>query len=148
MPPTPTSWRDRARSALWFALILSWLVLVPMLWTAFSTVPSPERLAQPRMVQIPTLDSLGLLVGQSAIELGVLLAWLLPWRPRFYLGRLWIGAVGVWAWFIGTTPLGLSQMTWHHRRWLAAVGVTLLLSAAIGTGDRILRGLRGRTDER
>lgn len=141
MPPT---WRDRARLLLWLALIASWLVLLPMLWTAFSTVPSVERLAQPRMVRIPTLESLGWLVGQSAVELGVLLALLVPWRPRFYLARLWLGAVSVWAWFIGTTPLGLSQMTWHHRRWLAAVGALLVLASTIATLGRAAGRLRTR----
>ncbi len=140
----PSTWRNRARLLLWLALIASWLVLLPMLWTAFSTVPSPERLAQPRMVRIPTLESLGLLVGQSAVELGVLLALLAPWRPRFYLARLWLGAVGIWAWFIATTPLGLSQMTWHHRRWLAVVGALLVLSAALVALSRVAGRLRTR----
>jgi hypothetical protein len=144
MPLMPTSWRDRARLALWVALLLSWLILLPMLWTAFSTVPSAERLAQSRMVRIPTLQTVGLLVLQSAVEVGVLLALLFPWRPRFYLARLWIAAFAVVAWFIATTPLGLTRMSWIHRRWLAAVGVALLFWAAIATMARIVRGLRAR----
>ena len=129
-------------------MLLSWLVLVPMLWTAFSTVPSAERLAQSRMVRIPTLQTVGLLVLRTAAEAGVLLALLAPWRPRFYLSRLWIAAFGVVAWFIGTTPLGLTRMSWIHRRWLAAVGVALLLWAAIATMARIVRGLRARNADR
>lgn len=144
MPPTPTSGRPRAPFALWIVLILSWIVLLPMLWTAFSTVPSPERLAQSRMVRIPTLESLGLLVGRSAVELGVLLVLLVPWRRRFYLTRLSLAAVGVWAWFIGSTPLGLSQMTWLHRRWLAAVGAVLVVWAGVVALGRVVETLRTR----
>jgi hypothetical protein len=148
MPLIPTSWRNRARFALWLALLVSWLVLLPLLWTAFATVPSAERLAQSRMVRIPTLETVGLLVLQTAVEAGVLLALLFPWRPRFYLSRLWIAAFAVGAWFIATTPLGLTRMSWTHRRWLAAVGAALFLWAAVATIARIAGGPGTRSSDR
>ncbi|MEQ9569298.1 MAG: hypothetical protein RLN75_03840, partial [Longimicrobiales bacterium] len=64
-PTTRRPWPHRTRIALWILLLLSWVMLVPMLWTAFSTVPSMERLARSRMVEIPTLRTVGLLIGQA-----------------------------------------------------------------------------------
>lgn len=140
----------RARIALWLGLLVSWVVLLPALWTAFSTVPSAERLAQSRMVEIPTLRTVGLLVGRATLEIGVLLALLFPWRRRLYLTRLWLGAIAVGVWFIATTPLGITRMSWIHRRWLALVGVGLLAAAGVATAVRILggsdAGKRGRAE--
>ncbi len=139
-PTTRRSGPHRTRIALWVVLLLSWLVLLPMLWNAFSTVPSMERLSQSRMVEIPTLRTVGLLVGRSTIEAAILLALLAPWIPRHYLTRLWLAAVGLGAWFLATTPLGLTRMSWIHRRWLALMWVTLVVAALVGSAV----GMRSR----
>lgn len=119
-----------------------------MLWTAFSTIPSAERLAQSRMVEIPTLRTVAVLLVQSAVEAGLLLALLVPWRPRRYLARLWLAAFAIWVWFLATTPLGLTRMAWIHRRWLAGVGAALLVAATILTAARLLTGPRRSTPGR
>lgn len=122
--------------------------MLPMLWTAFATVPSMERLAQSRMVEIPTLRTVGLLVARTTLEAGILLALLAPWIPTRYLTRLWLAVVGVGAWFLATTPLGLTRMSWIHRRWLALVWVVLLGAAAVATGVRGVARLRSRQGDR
>jgi hypothetical protein len=37
-------------------------------------------------------------------------------------------AIGFGAWFIASTPLTISAMSWVHRRWLAAMILVLLLA--------------------
>jgi hypothetical protein len=118
-------------------LLASWVVLVPLMWNAFSTVPSLERLAQSRMVEIPTLRTVGWLVARSAAEIGVVLGLLVPWKPRRYLARLWLATVALAAWFLATTPLGLTRMSWLHRRWLVLVGASLLVAAVWATLARL-----------
>jgi hypothetical protein len=116
------------RLALWCALIVGWLVMLPQLWAAFATLPSAERLEQTRLVPIPTLQTLALLVARSALELAAALALLWPWRARHYLARILGAAALLTAWFVLTTPLSLSAVAWVHRRWLAAMTGGLLLS--------------------
>jgi hypothetical protein len=128
------------RLVFWFALLLSWIVLLPVLWSAFSTVPSAERLSQSHMVEIPTLGTVVMLVGKSAAELVVVLALTLPWWRRRYLTRLWLAAVGAWAWFFASTPMGLTRMAWMHRRWLAGVAAALLVAAVVGAMGRVVAG--------
>lgn len=131
-----------ARYTLPAALLLGWLIMLPLLWRAFTTVPSAERLRESRMVQIPTLETVIQQVGLSAVELGVAL--LLAWPGRRALSRLWVAAIGAWAWFLATTPLGLSTVQWVHRRWLAATAL-LLLAAALGASTlRLVRRTRTR----
>jgi hypothetical protein len=126
--------------AFWIVLLLSWVVMLPALWRAFSTVPTPERLGQSRMIEIPTLETVAMIAVQSAIELSVALALLFPWRPRRYLARLWIAAVALGIWFIASTPLSLTHVAWVHRRWLAAVDGALLLAALGVTAAWLLAG--------
>lgn len=142
--PTRSSSPGRVRLAFWIALVVSWLVQLPLLWAAFTTVPSAERLSRSHMIEIPTFGTVASTVAQSAVELAVVLALLFPWRPRGYLARLWLAAVGVWVWFIATTPLSLTRVAWVHRRWLAAVGAVLLLAAALATVAGLYRRHRGR----
>lgn len=142
IPPEAASHRATpaprlVRFTLPAALVLGWLIMLPLLWRAFTTVPSAERLRESRMVRIPTLDTVIQQAGLSAIELGVAL--LLTWPGRFALTRLWIAAIGAWAWFLATAPLGLSTVQWVHRRWLAATALVLL---ACAIGAVILRLVR------
>lgn len=145
--PIRTAWAHRARWVLWTSLVLSWLVMLPVVWAAFSTLPSPERLARSRMIEIPTLGSVALIVLVSAIELAAVLALLFPGLTRRFLARLWIAAVGVWIWFFASTPLDLAKVEWVHRRWLALVGAALLLGAGIATVARILGPKKGEPDD-
>lgn len=134
----------RWRFALAAALLLSWILLLPLLWQAFATVPSAERLQQSHMVRIPTLQTLWLQIGLSALELSVLLAVLWPLASRRYLARLWAAALGSTAYFLFTAPLSLTTLEWVHRRWLAAVALGLLLSALLASAGALLRRSRRR----
>lgn len=131
------------RHALPALLLLSWAVAVFMMWRGLTTVPSAERLAESHMVRIPTLNTFLLQVGIGVAELGVLIA--LTWPGRAALSRLWAAALGTWAWFFATTPLGINTVQWAHRRWLAAVALWLLLTALILTSRALLRRLRGQS---
>jgi hypothetical protein len=135
------------RLVLWTLFILGWLAMLLHLWSAFATFPSAERLEQSRLVAIPTLRTVALLAGRSMLELAAVLALLWPWRARAYLARILVAAVLLATWFVLTTPLSLSAATWVHRRWLAAMVVTLLAAAAVSlaaSGARLLRArLRG-----
>jgi hypothetical protein len=138
----------RWRLALWLALVASWLVTLPYSWRAFATVPSAERLARSRLVEIPTLQTLFSQLGTSALELGVLLALLWPWSARRWLLRLWTATLGLLLWFLATPPLGLSNLSWVRRRWLAAVALLLFVSATMATISVLTgrRGAAGRTN--
>jgi hypothetical protein len=131
------------RLALWAALILGWLVMLLHLWSAFATFPTAERLEQARMVRIPTLRSIALLAGRSALELAAVLALLWPWRPGRYTLRLCVAGTLLAGWFLATTPLTLSAAGWVHRRWLAATTAGLILAcsatAVVGLADRVRR---------
>lgn len=116
-----------ARLGFWLALIGSWLVMVAHLWDALTTLPSAERLEESRMAVIPTPRTFAAAAIFSALELGVVLAALWPWRPGWYGVRLALAALGLITWFVITTPMGLSHMDWVHRRWL---GVMILATAA------------------
>lgn len=132
-----------ARWSLWLALLGSWLVLLPLLWLAFATVPSPDRLERSHMAAIPTLATLAWTAGRSLLELGALLALLWP-RARLYLTRLWLAALGASAWFVASAPLSLNRLAWTHRRWLALVAAALLLSALAAALARLSLALRHR----
>jgi hypothetical protein len=91
------------------------------LWSAFATVPSPERLEQARLVPIPTLQTVALLAGAAPRN------WPPCWGcsgrggPGHYLIRILTAAALLAVWFVLTTPLSLSAVAWVHRRWLAAM---------------------------
>jgi hypothetical protein len=132
------------RLGLWCALIVGWLVLLLQVWSAFATVPSPERLEQARLVPIPTLQTVALLAGRSTLELGAVLGLLWPWRARAYLIRICTAAALLAVWFVVTTPLSLSAVAWVHRRWLAAMAGGLALVFVGAAAARLAGMIAGR----
>jgi hypothetical protein len=130
---------SRWRLGVWTGVLLGWLVMLLFMWSAFSALPSAERLEQTRMMQIPTLQTLGMLVLRSAVELAFVLLLLLPWWRRFYTTRLVAAALLLAGWFLATTPLTISAMHWVHRRWLAAMIAALLACAVIAAAARLSR---------
>jgi hypothetical protein len=132
----------RWRVAFCTALFIGWLLMLLQLWSAFATFPSPERLEQTRMMPIPTLQAAALLALRSGLELGAVLALLWPWRARAYTLRLLGAAVLLAAWFIATTPLTISAMSWVHRRWLAVMVLALLLAALASAVARLYTRMR------
>jgi len=133
----------RPRLLLWALLAASWLVLLPLLWSAFATLPSAERLAESHMAEIPTLATLGWTVLRSALEAGAVLMLLWPWWERGFLLRLWAAALGALSWFLATTPLSVTRLWWVHRRWLAVLMLGLLMAAAGWTLARAVRRFTG-----
>lgn len=126
--PAPSARRHLARTlriGVCAGLVLSWLVMLLYAWSAFSTVPSAERLEESRMTQIPTLFTFGMLALRSVVELIAVLALVWP-AARLYLTRVLFAAIALAAYFLATAPLTVTLMEWVHRRWLAAVGVGLL----------------------
>jgi hypothetical protein len=121
------------RLLLWCGLVLGWLYMLLRMWNAFATFPTPERLDQSRLVTIPTLASLAMVAGRSLAELAAVLALTWPWSSRLWLTRVSAAAVLLAGWFVLTTPLGISAVTWVHRRWLAAMvaGLVLVATATI-----------------
>lgn len=136
MPAVPR-W-SRRRVALTLLLVLGWLILLPLLWKAFSTLPTPERLEQSRMARIPTLQSLRFVVGRSALELIAVVAMTWP-HARWYAARLAFTALGLAAWFLYSTPLSVSRMEWLHRRWLVISVLLVVLGLLL---ELTVRGYR------
>ncbi len=126
----------------WLLLIGSWVVVVWLMWQAMTTVPSPERLEQERMVAIPSPRTFVTSVVFSAMELAVVLTVLWPRWTAFYATRLAITDLGLITWFVMTTPMDLNHMDWVHRRWLAflivAVAAALLVVLLHRLGRRLL----------
>jgi uncharacterized membrane protein YfcA len=116
-------------------------VLLPMLWSAVTTIPSAERLEQSHMVAIPTLGMFVQVALLSAAELAITLALIWPRWLRAYTVRIFFAALLLTAWFLATTPLGMSRLQWTHRRWLALVVLVLLLFGAY----EALRSIRQHT---
>jgi hypothetical protein len=123
-----------ARLGFWGALMGSWVVMVAYMWDALTTIPSAERLEETRMAVIPTPRTFAAAVIFSALELGVVLAVLWPWRPNWYAARIAVATLGLITWFIITTPMALSQMDWVHRRWLGF----MILAVAAGLVAHLL----------
>jgi hypothetical protein len=128
-----------ARLGFWGALIGSWVVMVAYMWDALTTIPSAERLEETRMAVIPTPRTFAAAVIFSALELGVVLAALWPWRPDWYAARMAVAAMALITWFIITTPMGLSQMDWVHRRWLGFMILALAAGLVVHLVYRLVR---------
>lgn len=131
----------RLRALLCIVLAVSWPVMLGYAWSAFSTVPSPERLATSRMVRIPTLDTVRWITLRSLAELAIILALVWPAR-RAWTARLLLAVLGLAIWFLMTPPLSLTTVAWVHRRWLAVVWLLLVLALAITLTLRAARARR------
>lgn len=119
--------------------------MVAFMWDAVTTVPSAERLAESRLVEIPGARTFITAVIFSALEVGVVLVALWPWRPAYYGARLAGAALALLTWFVMTTPMGaLSRMDWVHRRWLAFMFLATVASLIALLLYRLGRRLGGR----
>jgi hypothetical protein len=131
-----------ARIGLWGLLVASWVVMVAYMWDALTMVPDAERLEQTRMAVIPTPRTFFAAVAFSALELGVVLALLWPWRSGYYPVRLAGASLGLLTWFVITIPMGMSRMDWVHRRWLffliLATAAALLAELGLRLAQRLL----------
>lgn len=132
------------RIALWAGLVIGWLVMLLYLWSAFATLPSPERLEQARTVRIPTLRTVAVLVVRSGVELAAVLALLWPWSRRLFEVRMFAAGSLLTGWFLATTPLSMSTVDWVHRRWLAAMVVVLMTGLLVVLTARLLVRTRHR----
>lgn len=141
MRPLLRSTLPLLRYTLPILLTLSWGVAVYLMWRGLTTIPSAERLAESRMVQIPTPASFAWELTLSVIELAAAVA--LTWPGRHFLARIWVAAIVAWSWFFATAPLGINTVQWAHRRWLAAVALWLLLTAVTATVRALVRRARG-----
>ncbi|HEU5208446.1 MAG TPA: hypothetical protein VFU06_03460 [Longimicrobiales bacterium] len=127
---------SRARFLFWLCLAVSWVILLPFLWSAVTTLPSPERLDQSRTVAIPTLGSFLRVMAVSAAELVAALLIIWPaWRSAYTL-RLFGAAALLGMWFVFSAPMSLTRLEWVHRRWLALLA---FLQFAAGV-YRLVRG--------
>lgn len=131
------------RIGFWAMLIVSWVVMVGYMWEALTTVPSAERLEETRMAVIPTPRTFFTAAAFSALELAVVLAALWPWRPAYYANRLGITALALATWFVMTTPMGVSEMDWVHRRWLVFMVLATVVALVVTLGHRVARRLAG-----
>lgn len=129
-----------ARVLLIMLLVVSWVVMLALMWRQFWTPPPPELLEQGRMVRPPTLAALGMVVVWSALELAVLTT--LLWPGRYYRPRLAMTAVLLVPYFIFTTPLGINSVEQVHRRWLALIAALLLAGVAVSAVMALVRALR------
>jgi hypothetical protein len=130
------------RLLVWCVLVIGWLYMLLRMWDSFATFPTEERLEHSRTVAIPTLQSLALLMGRSAIELAVVLALTWPWAARRWAARAWAAALLLAAWFIATAPLTLSGVMWVHRRWLAATALFLAVAGTVSAAAWVIRRIR------
>lgn len=134
------------RRGFWLLLVVSWVVAVWYMWEAVTTIPSAERLQETRLAEIPGPRRLFTAVAFSAMELGLVLTLLWPWRTEFYATRLAVAALAIVTWFVSTTPLDLSRMDWVHRRWLAFVALATVVALATLLVYRAARALLDRPD--
>lgn len=136
--PEPAS--SRARFAFWLALAVSWVILLPLLWSAVSTLPSAERLEQTRTVPIPTLASFLRVMAVSAAELAAALLVIWPGWHRAYTARLFAGAMMLGVWFVMSVPMSLTRLEWVHRRWLALLAFALFAAGVYRLVRRLMQG--------
>ena len=130
-----------ARIVFWAMLVVSYVVTVAYMWEALTTIPSAERLEESRLVGIPTPRTFFAAAVFSAMELGVVLAALWPWRPAYYGTRLGLTALALITWFLMTIPTGVNRMDWVHRRWLAFLAVAVLAAVVVRLLYRLARRL-------
>lgn len=128
--------RSLPRILFCLGLVITWVIMMAYAWSAFSTMPTPERLETSRMSRIPTLDTLTWLGARSALELAFLVGLAWP-AARRYAARLFVGLIALGGWFFATAPLTLTGVEWVHRRWLAAVWLAFLLALIVTGAGRM-----------
>ena len=143
----PDGWVGMERTgrvAVWVVLVASWIAMVAYMWEVSATIPAGERLQESRIAVVPTPRTFYTAVVFSAMELGLVLAALWPWRPTLYASRLAVSGLALVTWFVMTTPMSLNRMDGVHRRWLAfmilAVALALITLLAYRTGRRMTAG--------
>ncbi len=122
----------------WLALALSWVVLLPFLWSAVTSMPPPERLGQSRTVPIPTLATFVRVMAVSAAEMAVALLISWPAWPRAYTARLFAAATVIAGWFVFSTPMAMTRLEWVHRRWLALLAFVLFAAGVYRLALRLI----------
>lgn len=138
---------SRARFLFWLGLAVSWVILLPFLWSAVTTLPSPERLDQSRTVAIPTLGSFLRVMAVSAAELVAALLIIWPAWRRAYTLRLFGAAALLGVWFVFSAPMSLTRLEWVHRRWLALLAFLLFAAGVyrLARGWTVRRRVRRQT---
>ena len=138
--------RPAARLVLCGALVVLWLVAVPLMWHSVSTVPTAERLQQmtSRIMHVPSPRTFLRTTGQSLVELIVLLAVLWPWWRRFWLWRLLVTFLGWAIWAVVTMPLELTELEQVHHQWMVACDVLLFVGMVVTAAARLAGFARSR----
>ncbi len=136
--------RPRGRLLLLAALVVSWLISVPFMWKSVTTVPSAQRLQamQSRIMHVPSPATFLKLTGQSFVELAAVVALLWPWWRRFWLARLVLALLGLFAWAVLTLPLELTDLEWVHHRWLVGADVLVLIALGATVVTRLVGAVR------
>lgn len=128
--------RSLPRILFCLALVISWMIMMAYAWSAFSTMPTPERLETSRMSRIPTIGTLTWLAARSVLELAAMVGLAWP-ASRRYATRLFVALIALAGWFFATAPLTLTGVEWVHRRWLAAVWAGFLLALIVTAAGRM-----------
>ncbi len=122
------------------ALTIAWLVSVPFMWKAVSTVPSAARLQamQSRIMHVPSPATFLRTTGRSFLELAGLLLLLWPGWRRLWLVRLLVAFLALAAWAVLTMPLELTELEWVHHRWLVGSDILLMVALVVTVTARIV----------
>ncbi len=137
-------WGRVGRIVLTAAIAVSWLVTVPLMWHAVTTVPSAARLQamSSRIMHVPTPTTFLRTTGQSLVELLVLLLLLWPfWRP-LWLTRVLVAFLALGTWAVLTMPLELTNLEQVHHQWLVGCDVALLLAIVLAILARVWQAIR------
>ncbi len=137
-------WGRIGRIGLAAAVAVSWLVTVPFMWHAVTTVPSAQRLQamSSRIMHVPSPTTFLRTTGQSLVELLALLLLLWPfWRP-LWLTRLLVAFLALGLWAVATMPLELTNLEQVHHQWLVGCDVALLLALIVTMGARLAGAIR------
>ena len=122
-------------------LIASWIVLLALMWKAFTTMPSAQELADAKHVPPPLPRDAIRLAVTSLVELLVVIAMLWP-RRTLYATRALTAAVLIAMWFFATTPLSLNRMQLVHRQWLVLIVLGSIAAAIAQGGPYLLQRAR------
>jgi hypothetical protein len=140
----PREWGRSGRIGLAAAVAASWLVAVPLMWRAVTTVPSAQRLQamSSRIMHVPSPTTFLRTAGQSLVELLVLLLLLWPFWRRLWLARLLVAFLALGTWAVLTMPLELTTLEQVHHQWLVGCDVALFLAMVVTLLARIVGAVR------